>query len=387
MINTVNAAHQPHRKLGRLKAFFAVSTLRTFGLTFVGLFLPILVYLSYIEQGERIAVMMMVVFYLIHQTLQLLAVPLVTMLARTVGTRGTLAVSLICVLFFLYFAAREMYLPAFIFAAGMDLLWWFPYHYYFVRKSSSQDMGKQVSVMELLFILSASIAPLAGGLVLTFANDTILYAIGGLITLGAIATVYFMDEPRRMHAVSFRATLAEYRRFPTDGLAFIGAGAEETLNLIVWPLILYFVFGDFLSIGIFYAAVILFVAGINLFLGSRLDRKKDGAKMEKIGAWGLFIVWLGRAAFPYPVSVTFLEIAYKILYAFFRLPLTAIAYFHSKHDREQYLSYRQLGYKIGAIIILSIFALIMYLGYPMWLILIVAGLFALLPARIADEAR
>ncbi|MFW5703955.1 MAG: hypothetical protein ACOCXQ_03890 [Patescibacteria group bacterium] len=107
--------------------------------------------------------------------------------------------------------------------------------------------------------------------------------------------------------------------------------------------------------------------------------------MEKLGAIGIFASWIGRAAMTNPIAIVLFEIVHRVFYAFFRIPLTAIAYRHAKQHREEYLVYRTMNYKIGGLIMLVTFSLIIALNLPLWLILVFCASFALLPFKVSDS--
>ncbi|MFW5703953.1 MAG: hypothetical protein ACOCXQ_03880, partial [Patescibacteria group bacterium] len=173
---------------------------------------------------------------------------------------------------FFMLMAMESYIFAFLSIGLTTVFWWYSYHYYFIDKAGHKHLGKEMGFMELLYIVASSIAPLVGGLILTFANEVALYVVAGILIVGSMAITYLMDEATPMKQVRFRDIFRQYRRWRNDGLAFIGSGAEEIVYLIVWPLFLYFTFGDILSIGIFYAFVIALVALLNLGIGAAIDQ-------------------------------------------------------------------------------------------------------------------
>ncbi|MFW5703758.1 MAG: hypothetical protein ACOCXQ_02900 [Patescibacteria group bacterium] len=77
----------PHAKAGHLLTFFTMSSVRTFAVTIVGLFLPIILYQNFLELGQKMSLLVTVGLFIIMSITQILFLPLITTIGHHYGTK------------------------------------------------------------------------------------------------------------------------------------------------------------------------------------------------------------------------------------------------------------------------------------------------------------
>ena len=242
-------------------------------------------------------------------------------------------------------------------------------------------MGKEISLIQTVSIFSGILAPFFGGVLLESFGNIGFFLTAGLLTFSTFMVLVFLKPTENVAEVTLDDFYSEVKKRPKDMIAFWGAAAEETIYTIAWPILLFLIFNNLLTIaGI--SSVIMIVAGSFFYLSGIIVDKLNKEKLQKIGVWAIVLSWLGKTAFQHPLALTFFDGIHKILGCFFVIPLTVIAYDHAKKEREKYIIFREICYRMGAFLALFAFSIIIILKLPFWTVFIAAALFALFPLRI-----
>ncbi len=148
-----------------------------------------------------------------------------------------------------------------------DAFYWTTYHAYFAALGDAEHRGHQVGAREALASITAIVAPLAGGLVLTALGPRI--AFGAAMALHALAALPFLATPdvkvvREMPG-AFKAAIPGILLFVADGWSVIG-------YMFVWQIALFLSLGEsFSSFGVAMAVAALVGAISGLILGRHID--------------------------------------------------------------------------------------------------------------------
>jgi MFS family permease len=383
--------HLPHHKSEYLSILYLVLSLRTFVFSFLSLFLPILLLNQFEELGyqEDKAILLVGVIFLILSLTHGLLTLVVANINAQLGTKISLIIGQLLFLVFLVFISLSYELVVvlfdFILWGISTAFWWISYHTLFLEIGKRQEFGKQISVIEILRLIFGSIAPIFAGMVLNYYNKTVLYLIAGIIIALSIVLLLLERDFEKLDTVSLKDIKLEIKKRTRDFLAFVGAGGVEIIYSVVWPLLLYTIFRNYLKIGRF-SSLVLFVTAIFIFIVGKLSDKFEKNKLVKFGAGITAITWLGKIIFQSPIVIFILDSIYRIFSSLFYLPLTALAYSHSIHERKaKYLVFREIGYKVGNLLGLVFFIVLIFLNIPFWFVFIYAASSAVLPTLIKEK--
>lgn len=371
----------PHHKTKDLSSFYIAVVLRTFVISFLVLFLPVIIMTNYMIYGERIAIAIAIGYFIFTSITQLFSIVLASKVASVWGLRANFIISQICLILFLIFIQRNDYAIAFYLLGFSAVFWWFSYHIYFTGFGKKEEYGKEIGLMEAVSVLTGAIAPVIGGLVLVNAGTSAFYAIGLFMLILSMLFIFSFKEPRKLRQITYKDIAKKILHNKNDFWAFIGSGAEEAIATIIWPVLLFLIFRDFFKIGSYFSIVMIVVVLINYIVGSMTDTSKK-ENLEEIGSIAVFFSWLSRAFISHPLLLSIVEVIYKLFLSFFKLPLLAIAYDHASIENEDYIAFREFAYKIGALAGYFSFVFILLSGMPIWSILIVSALFSLFPLTV-----
>ena len=372
--------HLPHHR-SRLSLLYLVASLRTFIFGFFSLFLPILVFQHFLFLGEKGALIITIVFFILHSLFHLLTVTVSVKIASKYGLKISFFISqLLLLTLFILLLGQRYFLAAVVFGFASSV-WWFSYHFSFVNLGERKQLGKEVGVAQTLGILATIVAPIFGGIILNFSNSLSFYLIGMILIVFSLISILFFRRLEKVTSVSFFDIKNEAKKRKNDLLAFIGGGGEEIIYSVAWPLMLFYVFKNLLLLAEFSSLVMLMAAIVYYITGIIVDQTNK-EKLEKIGVFSVSSSWLGKALFQTPLTLSIFDTIHKVLNSFFVLPLMVIAYSHAQSDQERYIAFRECAWKIGNIFALILFGLIILFNLPFWLIFVTAAIFSLLPARI-----
>jgi len=372
--------HLPHHR-SRLSVLYFIATLRTFIFGFFSLFLPVLIFQHYLYLGERASLLITISFFLLHSAAHLITVVFTVGVASRFGLKTSffLGQLLLFILFFLLIS-KYFFIGALIFGFASSL-WWFSYHFSFVDLGESKKFGHQVGAIQALGILSCIIAPIFGGVILNFFSETVFYASGMILIAISLVSILSFDNLEKVQPISWKDIFKETKTRGNDFIAFIGGGAEEIIYSVAWPLLLFYLFRNMLFLAEF-SAVVMLVASIVYYITGYVVDHTSKEKLERIGVFSISSSWIGKALAQTPLTLSVFDIFQRVLSSLFVIPLMVLAYIHARLDREKYVSFREFAWKLGNILAMLAFALIIFLDLPLWLIFVAAAFFSVLPMKI-----
>ena len=290
-LNTLHRLQSIRSELGEV---YANQLLFTFAISLVGVFLPVYVVQLHFPFAAAIAFLAA-----IWSGIAFLS-PVAASLASRIGLKHTILLStplqVAFLAFLVFFPPAELpLLLAIGFLGGLsDALYWTALNIEFVRNADRLNRVKEVGTLIALPRFAAILAPVLAGALLAAAGFPALFGIAALLLLGS-ALPLFLSQDFRPARASLRSRLSVVWRghSPTLGAAsaarFFLQGTVLMAEAVLWPLWLFFAFGDLVVVGL---AATLSAAGIALFtlLASRAKRS-----LFRAGCALLLLSWLGRA--------------------------------------------------------------------------------------------
>ena len=139
---------------------------------------------------------------------------------------------------------------------------------------------------------------------------------------------------------------------------------------------------NFLDLGIFTSAGVLVTAIVAYFIGKMSDTFNKN-HLARVGAGVVMLSWIGKAFILVPGIIFLVDSIQRIFMNFLYIPVKTVALIHANKDnRMRYMNFREVCIRIGNVIALLIFFVIIYLGLPFWYIFIFGAMFALFPVVV-----
>jgi len=357
----------------------------------MGLFLPIYIFKIFLRQGfsEKSALLLVVFAFLFFQIIHGLLVTFVSKINAQFGIRAGFLIGqlfLTIFLFILFYSQNtSLVFLNFVLWGVAASFYWISYHTFFLEVGKPKKFGEELGFLEMLGTSTGLIAPILAGIIITIFGFTTLFIISLILILLSMIFLIFVNDIEKLGSVNFLDIKNEVLEKKRDFISFVGAGGEEIVYSVAWPLLLFTIFKNYVKVGIVASVVVLTSGLVALIAGKLSDRiKKD--KIVKIGSVSVAITFMARIFLQTPIFLYVIDSLYKIFSNFFYLPLNALAYTHAiDGNKTKYVVFRETGYRVGNILGLASFLLILSIGFPFWWVFIFGAIFSLLPMMIKEK--
>lgn len=386
--------HIPHFEytLNReLTQLYASIALRNFTLGLIAIFVPIYIFLYFSADISKTLLFFGTVA-VFHGALSPLAGKIIT----KIGIKHSMLVSVPFI--FLYYlglwkieALGDLFFILIPILVIHNLLYWPAFHVDFSRFSDQKSRGKQLSYRHLVAALSASVAPLAGGIILTKFGYPALFAIVLVLLFVSIFPLFFSKETRENYTDSFEKAYREVfqKKYRSKAVALFAEGAEGVVHIIIWPIFLYILAISYSSMGAI-SSVALF-AGLlfALYMGRLIDKMGHG-RFLALGSWLNALTWPVKMFVRTPFDAFLVHTLHEFTRLSVQMPLSTLFYDWTARDdvsRDRFVIFREMIHNIGGGILMFLLAGV-FLAYDNIAIAFpIAGALSLLLSFFAKEDR
>jgi len=338
-----------------LKELYLATTLRTFGLALVGVFIPIFL----IEKGFTLtqAFLFLTIFYALFT----IYAPLTALLSHKIGIKHTAMISpflTISYYTFLVFIIDKFdtgfYLIAAIGALGI-LTYWVPMNSYFAKESDSEHRSEETAYFEALPQLAAVAAPFIGGTIITFFGFNWLFLIASLCILALIKPLSTSLDYKSSLKHPWKSFIKTKPNKHYLELFFIH-GMLMICSALVYPFYTYTVSQNFEITGIVTSITVLGMASCAIMVGKIAD-KKDKVALIKIGS---LVSLASFSALLIPTSsnlfIYTLSFPIGVGHMLIAIPLFSLFCNRIKESRTEFMALRDIGLGGGRALTLALAA-------------------------------
>lgn len=360
-----NANNQLHAKFASESfALYLSHTVRTFAQALIGVFLPLYIFklsgkpILYMNEFTNDLAWVLLFFIIRSIALLIFITPVTNLIFGKLNFKKSIFISNIAVslsLVFILFADRYFWLiPLTAIAASFDIiLYWIPFHLFFIRKSQSSDghFGKQFGIRLFLTKLASSFGPIIGGLLIIVLGFNYLFTLSIILMIISIFPLIFSVE-ERSHGkhnayLIFKRYISEKNLIGTS-TAFAVIAFEDVVYSILWPLLLLTLTGSFAKLGIITTVSISISAIFAVYIGKIID--KNGPKLiHKIGVIFNSLLHFSRIFANQTLFAILVDISDKLNGSLYSVPFNSITYDVAKkeHYDSDFIIYREIIMHIG----------------------------------------
>lgn len=344
--------------------------IQTFAVTLIGIFIPI--YL--LKSGFTLPVSLL--FMMVYWITMLILSPFIAKLSDIIGQKHTIILSapLLMLYFFLLIFVNSIdpFIIAFVGGASA-VFYWIPLNSEFIEHIDKLHTGKEVGYLYALPRVATIIAPLLGGIMLTYLGFNQLFTI--VIVLIAFSFSPFLLT--RDYKGGFPFSLREMSLRPKNILSYLifSEGLIIMAELLAWPLFIFLTLGNLIIVG---ASASISGAGIiffTLFIG-KLSDKINRKKLIRIGAVAYAIVWFMRMFVSTELEIYLLSFLGGMFFTLLLVPFYAVFCDFSKRNRiSESVVYREIWLSLGRaipLLLLVMFSLDLIYAF------LITGIFTLL---------
>lgn len=343
----------------RLNAVYTMHSITGLAGSLIGIFIPAyLIDLGYVPANVFL-------YYLIYAISLFIFFCSAALLSKRTGVRFLIIASFpftlgyLALLYALHsMTAFPLPLIAVIQGAGAGL-YWFALHSFFATHTKKDTLGTSVGKLFGFPRITGLFGPLIGGIIAFHYGFPALFALGGFFFFISIIPLFWIPELIMESHFSFTTFIDLFRQFRRYTLVEFFENIREELEGIVWPLFIFLVFRNALSVG--YIGTLAAVGSIifTLLIGRYTDRINPKIFM-RIGATLMVGIWLVRFVWPsIPLLLYASTIISGLLASFIVVPLTAYVYGSAKQNNiSEFMVYREIPVTLARIVIYSIALLI-----------------------------
>ncbi|MFC1640946.1 MFS transporter [Patescibacteria group bacterium] len=343
-----------------VKELFASVWIQNFAVQLITLFIPIYFWKLGYTAWE------IAFFFVIVYTVYFFIVPLGAKLSMRYGYEHTIIFSIpVMIVYHVALYGIEFYDWSFFVAAVLfavaKTLYWPPYHADLARFGGKKQRGRELSVLVVVGQLTIFIAPLLAGTVLEELSFGWLFFIGSvLMAISAIPLMLSKEKvfPKKIRYWDFHR--AYFSKFHVRrAITYMGLG-EELVAMVIWPIFIFSVVGDFLLFGGILTGAMLISSILMLFTGRLTDRFRRSSVMKGVTLF-YFVSWFPKLLIKTPVHAFVTDSFGQFLKNANLLPLHAMAYTEAKENYGDKVIMGAMLFEMGYIVSKIIAALALML--------------------------
>lgn len=299
--------HHPWRtiKFDELAEIYISMTLRSFGFSAIGVFVPIYLYKTGVSLDG-------VFFFLFcFFALRLFVAPIGGRIVGLIGPKHGIALSNILFIAFLAtlltFETIRWPLPFLALMYTMaNGLFFISYHVDFSKIKHASHAGKEIGWLYIFERLGSALGPIVGGLLAGFFNPQISIIFAIMVIFGSLIPLFVTNEPVKLHqhvtyrGFNWRAVLT------SDAPSLISFNIMNVVHATVWPLFIgVFVFTDntYEALGLI-VGISMAISIISARLFGRLVDGRHGTALLNYGVWTSVLVNLCRIVAVSPATAS-----------------------------------------------------------------------------------
>lgn len=357
------------------------NTLRNFALSLISLFLPIFL----LELGYNILTVMIleILMLLTSLLIHFASVPLI----KSIGIKKTLVISYATtIIFYITLYNAEAIIQKntglfFLIVMGFinvtfTTLFWMAHHLHFIKVTKSKNSGKRYGLLLAIPTMLSVVSPLVGSVLITQYGFKQAFLVSTVLMVLSCITLFFSDE------VTIKHKAINYKRvWQGAGAIYNGMFFIEGFSIIatgfVWPIMLYFLGKQLITLGVLYLFSNITYALISYYSGKLVD-KKGSSLLLKIGTIGHALSVILRAFSKTIIFMTGFQSMGAFFGALWDISFTSNFYKKShRHPVDSVLN-REVYLHAGRVCMFSIVILIFLITnnilHTLFIALVISGL-------------
>ena len=300
--------------------------------------------------------MEMLSFYIFFPTVLAIMAPVAGKFCSRFGVKHSVIFSMP---FYVVFLGLLYFIPLFrtpliILGAlvGISLaFYWVAMHQIFHQASDKKHRGEEFGKRRALMICGALVGPVLGGFLIRYIGFKIVFILASLLLLASGLVLFLSKEKHTKYHFSFRSiTNKDHWR---NSLYFVSRGAETIANGLVWPVFIFFILGDYFSLGIV-GSILSGVSAILVWIFGKYSDKIGKRKVVRWIAGFESLSWFLRALVTTVSQVFGATIFGAITSGIRTAPLGAREYDKAKGEVAAYFVSREVFIALGRILMVLV---------------------------------
>lgn len=363
-----------------LKEVYLNLAIDSFALALIGVFIPI--YILRLGFDLNLTILFILVTWL---TIAFFS-PLAASISSVIGVKHTILARLPLQVLYLFLLVtipktiglltgyENVYVLGIAFLGGIaDSLYWTSLNSEFVKNVDKLHQNEQIGGLFVAARIGSLLAPVAGALILDTLGFDMLFSIVILLITSSVIPLFRSGDYKG--TFKLKIDILGIRKERRLGLALFLQGMTNASEALMWPLYIFFTFGEVLFVGAASTASGIGVAVLTLSVGkmaARFNRKK----MIKIGGVAYACLWFLRPFGSTPLEIMLLSFTGGMLLVLINIPLFSIFSDFASENILGRVVFRELWLNTGRVVLL--FILLFVTSFKFEAAFVAAGIAALL---------
>lgn len=339
--------HVLNRSQERSEIYWAWA-LKSFGLSFVSIFLPIYLY----TLGHSVTAIFG--YYLMMHAMRIVIEPFNGWLVARYGAKHVMAASFYLLLTQLgLFMTLPQYgwplwLLSLISAMGLSAHF-LALHVEFSAIKSGKKIGEEVSLLNELASLGSAVGPLLGGLLATWVGIQFSFVAALVVMSFAVLPLFRTGEIHGARPYNLRRL--KLRPIARDLWSEAGAGIDSNLVNFLWPFAIFLIVDSYATVGAITSLALLSTLVVSVIVGRMLDHGGHWARLLRFGSISTAIMHLVRITANTPLGVTVVSVLGDMSHWFNNVPYIAAYYSNAdRPDRIEYIVAMEMATQVGRVV-------------------------------------
>jgi hypothetical protein len=301
------------------------------------------------------------------------------------GIKKTLIISyFLNILFYLILAISVLFITSlgripFLFILGLvdivaTVFYWTAHHVYFLRATRAENEGEKLGLLIGIPTLASIVSPLLGATVITIFGFYGSFLVSGLFVFTASMVLLTAENISIEINLNFEK-IFDFKKMRKN-IIFMIQGMGHVATGFLWPVLLFFLSVQLISIGFLYLFSNLAYALVSYLGGKSMD-KNGSNKIGKFGAVGHGVSLILRALSTTIFAITTFQTMGGVFSGLLHVALDGSFYKQAHDDMANNIMNREMYMHFGRIILIVFFIFVLYSLTPVMsaiLTLIISGL-------------
>lgn len=369
-----------------IKAIYVNTALRNIGLSLVGIFMPVYIFLEsqkVFGGSASVGFYGVAAYFFLMQLVKLtITIPTAKTLSKfgfrrafTVGNGFLIFLLILFVFSDEYFSL--LFLAAIVHAFSVSF-YRISYHTLFAGDGLKGKLGGEMSLQRMIERFSNIIGPLVGGLIITLYGFQILFLISLFIVAISITPFFFMNKHEHKEKISTRSVKSwfENKEHKNEIVSGIGRHIEDTVAALFLPIYSFSIVGSFARQG-FVESITLILGTISVYIAGKLFDKRRSRGVFKFGAVSTTLLTLAMGFVSTTKQLVLIGGLHKILNPLYWMNYDALWYRKSQNTDEGSLMFAVVDSilaSFGVFVVLTIAVIFAESSFRFWAMWILAAI-------------
>ncbi len=227
-----------------------------------------------------------------------------------------------------------------------SMLHWPAYHIFFTRVSDRGYRGKETSYRTIILSITASIAPLVGGFIISVFGFPTLFMVVLALLFSAVIPLFLSGETYERFDESYKEIFKDLfrKKYRRRFLSFVALGTATSVQKFVWPLFLFVLAISFKDLGIITSASLIIGMVFVYYIGKVAD--KMGPRVLGLGVVLSAIIWPIKMFVTTPLTAFLANTLHRFSRSATLIPFSAMFYDWAEEyedARDRIVLLREIG--------------------------------------------